>query len=246
MKKAAGIDHQRLASDAVSTAQGYHLIGNVILVRGPLEKRALFGLLLEVGVQVGGSSGAFQVARGNAIDENLGCQPHGHTTRQMNEPGFGNGIGNGRSRWHEASYGGNIHNAAIALLAHDRRHSFDTEHGSGEIDVEDLLPLLIGHGVQILEGNPFIVGGIVHQNVHATKHLRNVRNELLHLLRMRNVARHGFSPHARLAELAGHFLSLRLTLCIHHCYMATSLGQSMADALTQPTIPTRDDCHSPL
>ena len=73
MKKAARIDHQRLASDAVRTAQGDHLIGNVILVRRPLEKRALLGLLLEVGVQVGGSSGAFQVARGNAIDENLGC-----------------------------------------------------------------------------------------------------------------------------------------------------------------------------
>ena len=52
MKKAAGVDHQRLTSDAVSTAQCYHLIGNVILIRCPLEKRALFGLLLEVGVDL--------------------------------------------------------------------------------------------------------------------------------------------------------------------------------------------------
>ena len=64
MKKAAGVDHQCLASDAVSTAQCYYLIGNVILVRCALEQRALFGLFLEVEVQVGGSSGAFQVARG--------------------------------------------------------------------------------------------------------------------------------------------------------------------------------------
>ena len=100
----------------------------------------------------------------------------------------------------------------MALLAHAGRHGVATEHRSGKIDVENLLPLLIGHGVQILEGNPFIVGGIVHQNVHATKRLRHVRNELLHLLRMRNVARHGFSPHPRLTELPGHVLSLRLTL----------------------------------
>jgi len=73
MKKAARIDHQRLASDAISTAQCHHLVGNVILVRRPLEKRAMFGLLLEGGIQVGGGSGAFQVARGNAIDEHLGC-----------------------------------------------------------------------------------------------------------------------------------------------------------------------------
>jgi len=134
----------------------------------------------------------------------------------------------------------------MALLVHDGRHGFDTEHRSGEIDVEDLLPLLIGHGVQILEGNPFVIGGIVHQNVHAAKRLHNLRNELLHLLRMRHVTRHGFSSHARLADLTGHLLSLRLTLRIHHRYMATSLGQSMADALPQPAIPTRDDCHSPL
>src|SRR5262249_25461669 len=134
----------------------------------------------------------------------------------------------------------------MALLAHDGRHGFDTEHGSGEIDIKDLLPLLIGHGVQILEGNPYVVGGIVHQNVHAAKRLHNLSNELLHLLRMRHVARHGFSPHAHLAELTSHLLRLRLTLRIYHCYMATSLGQSMADALPQPTIPTRDNCHSPL
>jgi hypothetical protein len=55
-----------------------------------------------------------------------------------------------------------------------------------------------------------------------------------------------FHLYACLAELAGHLLSLRLTLCIHHRYMATSLGQGMADELAQPAIPTRDDCHSPL
>ena len=54
MKKATSIDRQRLTSDTVSTAQSYYLIGNVILVRRPLEKPALSGLLLEVGVQVVG------------------------------------------------------------------------------------------------------------------------------------------------------------------------------------------------
>ena len=63
---------------------------------------------------------------------------------------------------------------------------------------------------------------------------------------MCHVARHGFSPPARLAELINHLVGLRLTLRIHHHYMTTSLGQSMADALAQPAIPTRDDCHSPL
>ena len=70
-------------------------------------------------------------------------------------------------------------------------------------------------------------------------------NELLHLLRMRHVARHGFSLYARLVEVVGHVLSLSLTLRIHYHYLTTSLGQSMTDALTQPTIPARDDCHSP-
>src|SRR5262245_45561789 len=100
MKKAARINHQCLASNAVSTAKCHHLIGNVILVRRPLEKCALFGLLLESWVEIGGGSGAFQVAWSNAIDEHLGCQPYSHTTRQMNESGFGNGIGNGRPRGH--------------------------------------------------------------------------------------------------------------------------------------------------
>ena len=87
---------------------------------------------------------------------------------------------------------------------------------------------------------------IVDQNVHTAKRLHNLRHELLYLLRMRHVARHRLSPHARLAELTSHLLRLRLTLRIHHCYMATSLGQSMADTLPKPTIPTRDNCHSPL
>jgi len=38
--------------------------------------------------------------------------------------------------------------------------------------------------------------------------------------------------HARLAELTSHLLGLCLTLRIHHRDMATSLGQSMADALS--------------
>ena len=52
---------------------------------------------------------------------------------------------------------------------------------------------------------------------------------------MRHIARHSFGLHARLAELTGHLLSLRLTLRIHHRYMATSLGQSIA--IRCPSLP---------
>jgi len=81
MKKAPCSNRQRLPRTTIGAAQSHHLLGDVVFIGGTLEQGTPSSLLLVGWIKVGSGAGAFKVSRGNAVDQDGGCEPHGHTPR---------------------------------------------------------------------------------------------------------------------------------------------------------------------
>ena len=60
-----------------------------------------------------------------------------------------------------------------ALPPHCRCHRLDAEHGTGEVDREDLLPFFVGHRVEVVERNPLVVRRIVDQKIQTPKRIQH-------------------------------------------------------------------------
>src|SRR6266446_4392003 len=241
VKKASSVDRQGLARDAVRTAESHHLFGNIVFIGSALEQGAHSGLLLVGRIEVRRGTGTFQVAWSDAVDQDIGGESYSHTPGQMNEPGFRHSIGDGRPRGAETSNRRDVHDAPSALTLHDGRHRFDTQHGSREVHVEDLLPLLIRQCLEIIEGDPLVVRRVIDQNVQAAKHVEHLRHQLVHLLWIGDVTCHSLGAHPCLLELTGDGSRCLATLRIDHYYVTPRLGQRVANALAKTTIPTRNN-----
>ena len=114
-------------------------------------------------------------------------------------------------------------------------------HRPGEVHVDDLGPFLGGEPVEVSEGNGFVVGGVVDQNVEAAETLHHIVDELLDLLRLRQVARERRCLDIVIADISGDLFGLLFAFRVNDCDVRALLRERVTDALAKPAIAAGDD-----
>src|SRR3974390_2956222 len=125
---------------------------------------------------------------------------------------------------------------------HDRRHRLHEAHRPGQVDGDDLVPLLHGHTVEIGERDRLVVRGVVDENVEPTKLPGHVADHPLYGRAIGEVAGEcrGVDLISR-RKLAGNTLGLVAALGIHDGDMHVLLRQRVTDALPEPPVTARHE-----
>ena len=95
MEHLSGVDDHGLAGHCVAAAHGDHHVGAIALVGGLLQQRGDSGAGHPLRALVVARARALQVAGGDAVDQRLRRQRHRHAVGEMDEAGFGDGVGDG-------------------------------------------------------------------------------------------------------------------------------------------------------
>ena len=117
-------------------------------------------------------------------------------------PALETGIGDRGAGRAEPRDRGDIDDPPAALPLHDRSHGLGQKHGAGEVDVDDLRPLLVGEAIEVGEGDRLIVGGVVDQDVEPAEAFDYIVDQALHLVALGHVAGEGRGGDLVLFEIA--------------------------------------------
>src|SRR5207253_10329813 len=103
----------------------------------------------------------------HAVDGDVGSERHRETAREVDERRLAGRIRDGAAAWPQPRHGGDVDDAAAALLAHVGGGGPGELKGAAHIGVEDAVPDLGRELVQLWKGDADVPGGVVDEDVEA-------------------------------------------------------------------------------
>ena len=124
-----------------------------------------------------------------------------------------------------------MHDAPALLLLHHRRDGLDGVHRSCEVHVDDLRPFLRGQPVEVLEGNRFVVGGVIDQDVEPAEAFHHIVDHAVDLRGLPQVALKRLGLDTVLAQFVRRYTGFVRALRVDDGNVCALRGERVADAL---------------